>query len=91
MAVKTGVVRISPARNRVGHTTIRGAMTTAALRADRDMLRMIEPVTKTAQCRKRFYSSLLRIFMTDRANRSGATSKLRRMTAGARRVIIFSW
>ena len=90
MATETSVVRIAAARNRQGHTTIRGAMTTAAPGAVRDMLRMIEFAAKTAQRRKLLHCSGLSICMTDRANWAGATGKLRCMTTGAGRVLIFS-
>ena len=90
MTTKTSVMRVGPTRYREGHSTIRRAMTTAAPRADRDVLRMIEFAIETAQRRKSLYCSGLNILMTDRANWTGATGKLRRMTAGARRVLIFS-
>jgi len=83
-------MRIGPTRNREGHATIRWPMTTAAPGAERDMLRVIESATKTAQQRKSLYGSSLRICMTDRANWPGATGKLSLMTAGARGVFILS-
>jgi hypothetical protein len=89
MTAKTVFVRTDSPRDRKRNTSISRAMTTVTSRGA--MFRMIEFHIETAQRRKRFHRSSLRVCMTDRANRTTtAARKLGRMTTNAGRVLIFS-
>ena len=88
MTAKTVSMRTDSPRDRERNPSIGGTMTTVTSRAT--MLCVIEFTIETSQRRERFHRSRLGVRMTDRANRTTATRKLRLMTTDTRRVLIFS-